>query len=321
MGRQASVVASSVPAEWQPGIYKLAVKARLDAGQPQEDSFSIHVLPRPLAPKVAAKVALFDPKGQTAELLTKMGVKFQPVDAGADLAGYDVLVVGKGALTADGPGPNVGRVREGLKVIVFEQTSDVLEKRFGFRVEEYGLRQVFKRVPDHPILAGLDGENLRDWRGEATLVPPRLKYEISPRYNLTPAVQWCGIEVPRIWRCGNRGNVASVLIEKPARGDFLPILDGGYSLQYSPLLEYREGRGLVLFCQVDVTGRTEQDPAAETLARNLVQYVADWKPDAGRPRTVPFSSNESPGNCEDAAKRSTSATRPDGGIWSSPAFR
>ena len=43
-------------------------------------------------------------------------------------------------------------------------------------------------------------------------------------------------------------------------------------------MEYREGKGLVLFCQVDVTGRTEQDPAAETLARNLVQYVAAWRP-------------------------------------------
>ena len=84
--------------------------------------------------------------------------------------------------------------------------------------------------------------------------------------------------MPRVWRCGNRGNVASVLIEKPARGDFLPILDGGYSLQYSPLVEYREGKGLVLFCQVDVTGRTEQDPAAETLVRNLLRYVAAWKP-------------------------------------------
>ena len=64
----------------------------------------------------------------------------------------------------------------------------------------------------------------------------------------------------RVWRCGNRGNVASVLIEKPARGDFLPILDGGFSLQYSPLMEYREGKGMVLFCQMDVTGRTESRP-------------------------------------------------------------
>ena len=72
--------------------------------------------------------------------------------------------------------------------------------------------------------------------------------------------------------------MASVLIEKPARGDFLPILDGGYDLQYSPLMEYREGKGIVLFCQMDVTGRTEADPAADALTRNLLRYVSDWKP-------------------------------------------
>ena len=88
--------------------------------------------------------------------------------------------------------------------------------------------------------------------------------------------------MPRVWRCGNRGNVASVLIEKPARGDFLPIVDGGFSLQYSPLLEYREGKGMVLFCQLDVTGRTETDPAAETLARNILRYVSTWKPAPSR---------------------------------------
>jgi hypothetical protein len=88
--------------------------------------------------------------------------------------------------------------------------------------------------------------------------------------------------VPRVWRCGNRGNVASVLIEKPARGDFLPILDGGFSLQYSPLLEYREGRGLVLFCQLDVTGRTQSDPAAEELARNILRHVSTWRPALAR---------------------------------------
>jgi hypothetical protein len=69
-----------------------------------------------------------------------------------------------------------------------------------------------------------------------------------------------------------------VLIEKPARGDFLPILDGGYALQYTPLVEYREGKGVVLFCQLDVTARSENDPAAETLVGNIVRYVSDWKP-------------------------------------------
>jgi hypothetical protein len=66
------------------------------------------------------------------------------------------------------------------------------------------------------------------------------------------------------------------------RGDFLPILDGGYSLQYSPLMEYREGKGIVLFCQIDVTGRTEDDPAGQTLARNILNYISTWKPDLRR---------------------------------------
>src|SRR5439155_22395528 len=137
----------------------------------------------------------------------------------------------------------------------------VLERRLGFRVAEYGLRQVWPRLADHPALAGITAENLRDWRGEATLLSPQIDYEMRPRYG--PTVKWCDIPVTRGWRCGNRGNLASVLIEKPARGDFLPIVDGGYSLQYSPLMQYREGRGMILFCQMDVTGRTESDPVAE----------------------------------------------------------
>jgi hypothetical protein len=72
--------------------------------------------------------------------------------------------------------------------------------------------------------------------------------------------------------------VATALIEKPHRGDFLPILDGGFSLQYSPLLECREGDGVLLFCQLDVTGRTEQEPAAEVLSRNMLSYLQSWQP-------------------------------------------
>ncbi|MCX6926736.1 MAG: hypothetical protein NT154_26560, partial [Verrucomicrobia bacterium] len=222
--------------------------------------------------------ALFDPPGETAKLLAGLGVRCQPIGAAEDLSGFDVLLIGKGALTVDGPAPALARVRDGLKVVVFEQTAEVLEKRLGFRVEEYGLRQVWPRVSDSPVLAGLKAENLHDWRGSSTLLPPTLAYTLSPRYNGAPAVRWCGLEVTRLWRCGNWGNVASVLIEKPPRGDFLPIVDGGYALQYSPLLEYCEGRGLVLFCQMDVTARTESEPAAETLASNILRYVDGWRP-------------------------------------------
>jgi len=295
-----------LPATLASGRYELSASFKFSSGETQQDSFSIEVLPRlprssrgneaqiPGSPTTTTsaenqslltsaatsqegpKFALFDPKGETVTLLNRWGVRSQPVEANADLSAFDILIVGKSALTAAGPAPDIGRVREGLKVILFEQTSEVLEKRFGFRTAEYGLRQLFPRVPDHPILAGITTDHLRDWRGEATILPSRLKYEMRPRYGIT--VQWCDLPVTRLWRCGNRGNVASVLIEKPASGDFLPILDGGFSLQYSPLLECREGNGLVLFCQVDVTGRTEIEPSAETLARNLLRYVSAWKP-------------------------------------------
>jgi beta-galactosidase len=293
----------ALPSDAAPGKYAIEAKVKFGNGEVQSDTFTINVMPKPEpfgaslgavplsvvrpsrlpkagetpAPQMTAKIAVFDPKGETTRLLTAMGIEANKVEAAADLSNHDLLVVGKAALTADGPGPNLSRVPDGLKVVVFEQSPEALEKRLGFRVAEYGLRQVFPRVPNHRLLAGLNVEHLRDWRGYATLQPPRLDYNTSQSFG-GPAVQWCGLEVPRVWRCGNRGNVASVLIEKPARGDFLPILDGGYSLQYSPLLEYREGKGMVLFCQLDVTGRTESDPAAETLARNLFQYIVSWKP-------------------------------------------
>jgi hypothetical protein len=253
-----------------------------DTGEVQEDEFVVHVLERGSPERVTTRIALFDPAGETAELLRDNGIHFESVDADADLESFEVLIIGKAALTVDSPAPEIGRARDGLKVIVFEQTTDVLEKRLGFRVAEYGLRNVFPRIPDHPALAGLGVEHLRDWRGEATILPPRLTYELSPKFNTAPAVTWCGIPVSRLWRCGCRGNVASVLIEKPACGDFLSIVDGGFSLQYSTLLEYRQGAGMVLFCQMDVTGRTKREPAAETLFANILAYISAWRPSPRR---------------------------------------
>jgi hypothetical protein len=267
----------ALPTDLKPGIYALTLTAKFSTAETQEDAFAVNVLAPPESPKLTARTALFDPQGETAKLLTQMGVRYETVAADADLAGYGVLIVGKAALTVDGPAPDVSKVRDGLKVVMFEQTADVLETRFGFRVQEYGLRQVFTRVPDHPLLAGLGAESLRDWSGQATILPPRLtNYTMRPR--LGPTIKWCGIEVPRAYRAGNWGSVASVLIEKPARGNFLPIVDGGYSLQFSPLMEYREGRGVMLLCQMDVTGRTEADPAAARLVANLLSYVSSYSP-------------------------------------------
>jgi hypothetical protein len=272
----------TLPDSLAPGNYRINATFKPHEGSEQDDSFTFQVVERRPRPRVNSKIALFDPPGETGKWLERLGIDCQKVEPEVDLGTFELLLIGKKALTVSGPAPSLKRVRDGLKVVVFEQTAEVLEKRLGFRVEEYGLRQAWRRIPDSPLLAGLSNENLRDWRGASTLLPPTLDYTLSPRYSGAPAVQWCGLEVTRLWRCGNWGNVASALIEKPPRGDFLPILDGGYALQYSPLLEYREGLGLILFCQMDVTGRTENDPAAETLANNILKYSEAWRPEPRR---------------------------------------
>jgi len=268
----------NLPADLAPRQYTVQATVDFGNGETQKDSFAIDIQPRPAALQTAGKIALFDPKGETGKLLDGMGVRWEPVDANVDAAHYDMLIIGKGALNLQNAAPRLEAVHDGLKVVVFEQTGEVLEKRFGFRIAEYGLRWVFKRVPDHPILTGLDEDHLRNWRGASTTLPPRLNYVLSPQFSGSPAVEWAGLPVTRVWRRGNRGNVGSALIEKPACGDFLPILDGGYALQYTSLVEHHAGKGMVLFCQTDVSGRTENDPAAETLARNIIEYVSTSKP-------------------------------------------
>ncbi len=269
----------TIPFNIPPGRHEVQALFHFSTGETQRDHFSVDVLPapEPFAPSGSNPViALFDPLGQTGAWLQRFGIAVHTVHADADLSNYDLLIIGKSALTVTGAAPDIRRVRDGLKVIVFEQGSKVLEQRFGFRVVEYGLREVFARIPDHPLLRGIQPAHLRDWRGDATVLPDRLDYAMRPRYG--PTVTWCDIPVTRAWRCGNRGNVASVLIEKPACGDFLPIVDGGYSLQYSPLMEYREGLGLILFCQMDVTARTESDPVAERLTHSILKYTTAWQP-------------------------------------------
>jgi hypothetical protein len=295
-----------LPKDISPGAYMLWFLPE----EPEEtsvDGISVEVMPKPPTKTTITKIALFDPNCQSDAILKKMGVAFENVPAGADLTGYDMLVIGKHALTVDGPGPDISRVRDGLKVVVFEQTAEVLQKRLGFRTTEYGLRQVFARVPDHPLLAGLTEEHLCDWRGEATNTAPRLSYTMRPMYG--PTVKWCDIDVTRVWRCGNWGNVASVLIEKPSCGDFLPILDGGFSLQYSPLMVCREGKGMIVFCQMDVTGRTETDPAAETLARNIIQYANDWKAGDATRRNKEETKEETEGETPSGRKGGTPSPR------------
>ena len=251
--------------------HTLSARFAFADGAVQEDSFTLHVMPAPRVESLVQRVALFDPRGETEKLLQSLGVRFELVQADTDLSPYRLLVIGREAITPGDPAPDLSGLARGLRVLVFEQSYDTLTGRFGFRCNIQGLRSVFVRAPGHPALEGLSDDTLANWHGASTLTPAHLPIE---GVELTdPTWNWMGFANTHVWRCGNRGNVASVLIEKPERGDFLPLLDGGFDLQYAPLLEYTEGAGRMVFCQLDVTDRTEPDPAADRLCLNLLRYL------------------------------------------------
>lgn len=263
---------------------QVEMRARFDfEGVIQEDAFRVDVLPVANRSTVKGRIAIFDPAGESAGVLESLGVRGRRVGVADLLDGYDLLVIGRGAIGLDGSIPRfVERLRAGMNVLVMEQQARVLSERFGFRVQEYGMRVVFPRVAGHPALAGLPADALHDWRGAATLVSSHLEgADLSD-----PVWSWCGYQNTRVWRCGNWGNVASVVMEKPERGNARALLDCGFDLQYTPLLEEREGKGRLMFCQVDITGRTIADPAANRLCRNIVIDMVEHRAGAGAGRDV-----------------------------------
>ena len=213
------------------------------------------------------RVSLRDAKGLTAAQLVRLGVETAPTDGEGD-----VLVVGRQALTAKLFAEEIlPQAKAGTRVVIFEQEKSVLEA-IGFRVQTYGLRRVFPRFKTEE-LAWLGEDLTKDWAGSSTLVPP-YSQNLSAVELGAPKDTWAGFTNTRVWRCGNRGAVATVIPEKPTTGDWRALVDGGFDLQYAPLLEWRVGAGRIVFCQLDVTARTVDDPVSDRLVRSVLRLAA-----------------------------------------------
>ncbi len=269
-----------VPESAKDGQGRITLKVSVDGKSDESlrDEFRFNVL-TPSQAKSTATIAVYDPRGKTAPILRRAGLKFETM---AELSVPDggLLILGRESLGPEGPRADLGSFLDrGGAMLVFEQQENVLSRRFGFRTASPCTRRVFVRQPHHPACVGLSDEVLCDWRGSSTLVEP---YPETVGYEKTyPLTDWCGFHNTRSWKWGNYGAVATTLIEKPQRGDFQAILDCEFDLQYTPLLEYRRGRGRIIFCQLDLSGRTAPDPAADRLLANLLTY-AQTPPPASR---------------------------------------
>ncbi|MBP0028070.1 sugar-binding domain-containing protein [Roseofilum sp. Guam] len=223
------------------------------------------------------EIAIIDPVGKTTQMLIGLGYRVTPWDGSPTSS---LVAIAREALsTKSGWGNRTLKgqlaqleslVENGGRVMIFTQNPQWIHGTLGFRVAPHLSRRVFPVQDNHPILQGLDSMDLRDWRGESTLVeayPDTTKTEIkrSPPRELP----WYG------WHWGNQGVVSSAAIEKPHRSSWRPILESEFDLAYSPLIELDYGRGRVILTTLDFEDGVKSDPAARTLLDRAIAYAAE----------------------------------------------
>ncbi len=269
-------VALQLPA--QAGTFTLAAEFTFEGNAKQTDVFAVEALP-PLKVQQAGGLLLYDPKGLTTKEFGRLGIKYTKTDLKAPPEKNAKLVIGRESLTLDVYNNVVFKLlsQENNNVLIFEQTKEMLEA-IGFRVQHHGLRNMFVRFRHHHFKEFTE-ERIRDWAGESTLLPPYLP-NIRAVETQYPTEKWAGMNATRVWRCRNRGMVAGVIFEKPSAGNWRSLFDGGFDLQYTALAEHVSNYSRVTYCQMDVTARTEVEPAADDLICKLVSRLNQgdgWK--------------------------------------------
>lgn len=246
--------------------------------QPKQDfrpeSFALQVFPRQ-DPARLPDVLVYDPAGGTKGMLAKAGVRPADLKPDSDLTQAMLVVVGRRAWDAGfealARSLNLeAAIRGGLRLLVFEQTTAA---PFALKLEETSTRDAFALMPQHPALQGLAAPDFHDLRGASDAIAP---YPDAAHETQTT---WPA----RCFKWGNRGVLATYVYDKPHYAPFRPVLECGFDLAQSPLLEARFGKGSVTLCQVDVTERYGADPVSTSLVDNLLRTPAEASGPASAP--------------------------------------
>ena len=243
--------------------------------RPHSDTFAFRVFANQA--KIKDTLTIFDPAGKTSAMLKQLGHPLVPWN-GSQVS--SLLIIGREAFSSGEklPGSLESFVRNGGKAIVFPQPREWLENT-GFRVARHVSRRAYAVDSNHPVISGLDSEDLRDWVGESTLVEPYPDtIKTGPR--LSPVNKpWHG------WHWGNRGGVSSASIEKPHRSAWRPILESEFDLAYSPLMELDYGKGRLILNELDLEDHYSVDAGAAQLVQQIVSYGMN-SPVLGKPDKV-----------------------------------
>lgn len=243
------------------------------------DEFQITIFPQAEAPKVTGRVAVFDPSGKTAPALQKMRVEYAVLDekSASSLGAFRLLIIGKNSYPdmvklVGGAALNAA-VEQGLNLLVLEQMNRNVA---GLTTECFKTRRAFRAAGDSPVLTGLGPEDFIDWRGESTTLPPyqpwcaESNWRVGANLLASKHGQSNSFGQGRFWHWSNKGMVATFCYQKPQLGNYRVLLQNGFDCLYTPLVEFRKGKGRVVFCQLDVTDHYGTDPVATLLLDRLV---------------------------------------------------
>jgi hypothetical protein len=241
-----------------------------------DDSFDLQAYPQPKASPADEPVALLDTSdGRTGKALQAAGAPFAAVTSAAELASRRSIVVGQGALPEVAATladlETAGRLAQGANILILAQPPCALLNLIHEPAYE---RYVWPRDAGHPVLAGISGDELANWRGASAMCsaypPPDPATKNSPHY---PGLKW---------HWGNRGIVSTYPLRKPTYGNFRVLADDGFDLTLSPLIEWLAGPSRIVLCQLDLAERAGSDPVATELLRRLCAYVRSAEPPTWR---------------------------------------
>jgi hypothetical protein len=140
-----------------------------------------------------------------------------------------------------GRGALIDFVSRGGRILVLRQEA-YPEGIFDLQPTPQKSTMTFPTRPGHPVLEGLEADDLKFWRGDHMVADH---------------------ELPR-----------------PSIGATVPIVVSGSDtgIAYAPLLERPLGQGSLVHCQLKLVQKAEAEPAAGLILSNLLEYLSQYKP-------------------------------------------
>lgn len=222
----------------------------------------------------ALKVCCYDAKGLTSALLERIGASLEKIKSAKDFSvmpDNSTLVIGRESLDSFlkivKPEELSAKIKSGLRVLIMEQGLDSV---LGPYMKEIRLRNQFIKTLGHPAAAGLSDSDFAQWRGTSSLTPSHPQWEPASEYTEYNNHQMFG-------KWGNEGIVSTLPLRRPQHGNFRTLISGGFDQEWAALIEFYQGKGCAVFCQADVSGRSQNDPAAETLVLQTIEYLKSYK--------------------------------------------